>query len=73
MRLDYWTPWLTLANGGREFALAGAESQWGTPLGALVYQYSGFYPILTAFDNYGPESYYDLVQDRSGTPRWRRA
>ncbi|MBU0713948.1 MAG: hypothetical protein KJ964_01160 [Verrucomicrobia bacterium] len=83
MRLDYWTPWLTLANdGGVEgglaaacsdytqaqnlFALAGAESRWGTPLGALVYQYSGFYPILTAFGNYGPESYYDLVKDRSG-------
>ncbi|MDD5677215.1 MAG: hypothetical protein PHW60_04385 [Kiritimatiellae bacterium] len=82
VRLDYWTPWLTVANGAIEgglasacsdytqaqniFALAGAESRWGTPLGALVYQYSGFYPILTAFGNYGPESYYDLVKDRSG-------
>jgi len=83
MRLDYWTPWLTLANGGgvegglaaacsdytqaqNLFALAGAESRWGTPFGALVYQYSGLYPILTAFGNYGPENYYDLVKDQSG-------
>ncbi len=83
LRLDYWTPWLTMADsGGVEgglaascsdytqaqniFAFGGAESRWGTPCGALVYRYSGLYPILTAFGNYGPENYNDLVEDRYG-------
>lgn len=83
MRMSYWTPWLTIADGAgvqgglaaagadytealNLFALAGAESHWGTPLGALLLQHSGYYPILTAFGNYGPESYYNLIQDKSG-------
>ncbi|MBI2438385.1 MAG: PD40 domain-containing protein [Lentisphaerae bacterium] len=48
------------------FALGGAESRWGTPLGSLLLQYSGSYPILSAFGAYGPETYYNLVKDKSG-------
>lgn len=83
-RLDFWTPWLTVASGGAGvmgglaasfsdyiqsqnlLALGGAESRWGEPVGELVYQYSGWYPIVSLFGNYGPQSYPNLVQDRAG-------
>jgi len=79
--LDCWSPWLTGSEEGVAGGLAahfsdptqfqdlylvgGAESEYGTPIGALIYQYSGLYPILTLYGFSEPESYTDLVRDES--------
>ncbi len=76
---DFWSPWLTTSRdgvmGGLSAAfsdptqfqnlhmLAGAESHYGTPVGLLVYRYSGLYPILTLYGAIIPEYYADLVKD----------
>lgn len=74
---DYWTPWLAVGGddvqGGvaanfsdptgiqNLFLLAGAESEYGTPIAAAVYTYDGFFPTITAFATTGRNSYNDLV------------
>ena len=82
IRPDFWSPWLTAYGsdvaGGlvTSFSdparyqsltlLGGAEGEYGTPLGALIYQYSGLYPVFSVFGSYGPRFYPDLVTDSSG-------
>lgn len=79
---DYWTPWLNAgadsAVGGvaanfsdptayqNLFMVAGAESEYGSPFGALVYTYDGWYPTVTAFARTGRVSYNDRVQTVQG-------
>jgi len=77
MGFDYWSPWLTASNDGvmggltaafsepTQFhslsVLAGAESYYGAPVGALSYQYSGLYPIMGLYAATAPAHYDDLV------------
>ena len=82
LRFDYWTPWLTASENGVQgglaaqfsdpagyqilLALGGGDSDAGMPVGSIVYQYSGLYPLFTLYGNYQPDSYLDLVQDTDG-------
>ncbi|MBN1849275.1 MAG: PD40 domain-containing protein [Deltaproteobacteria bacterium] len=77
--MDFWSPWMTTSRDGvmgglsaafsdptqfqNLYVLGGAESHYGSPVGTLVYQYSGFYPILTLYGATLPEYYTDLIQD----------
>ena len=77
--VDFWSPWMTTSRdgvmGGLSAAfsdptqfqdlcmLAGVESHYGSPVGTLVYQYSGLYPIFTLYGATMPEYYTDLIQD----------
>ena len=45
------------------YLVGGVESEYETPIGALVYQYSGLYPIFTIYGLSEPERYSDLVMD----------
>jgi outer membrane protein assembly factor BamA len=76
---DYWSPWFTASEDGvmggfsahfsdpaqfqNLYLVGGAESEYGTPIGALIYQYSGLYPIFTLYGLSEPETYTDLVRD----------
>jgi hypothetical protein len=80
--LDYWSPWLTADSYGVQGGLTaafsdptrfhhlqlvgGAASHYGTPIGALVYRYSGIYPLITLYGQTLPVYYPDLVQDTAG-------
>lgn len=79
MGFDFWSPWLTSSADGvmggllaafsdptqfqNLYMLAGAESHYETPVGALVYKYSGLYPVLTLYGTTMPEYYTDLIKD----------
>lgn len=79
MGFDYWSPWMTFSQDGlmgglsatfsepTQFhnlsLLAGAESNYGAPVGALIYQYSGLYPLISLYTTTMPEYYDDLVVD----------
>ena len=79
MDFDFWSPWMTTSRDGvmgglsaffsdptefqKLYALAGIESHYDSPIGALVYQYSGLYPIFTLYGTTMPEYYNDLVKD----------
>ncbi len=81
IRFDYWTPWLTASGEGAQgglaaafsdptdyqslLALGGGDTDLEVPIGALVYQYAGFYPIITLYGSYGPDRYTDLVEDQN--------
>ena len=43
--------------------LAGYDTGLGIPVGTLVYQYSGIYPVLSAYGGQGTQFYPDLVRD----------
>ncbi len=79
MGFDYWSPWMTFSRdgvmGGLTAAfseptrfhqlslLAGAESYYGVPVGALAYRYSGIYPLVSLYAATVPVHYDDLVVD----------
>lgn len=76
---DFWSPWLTVFGddvaGGvaasfsdptqnqQLFALAGAESEFGTPIGFGAYRFSGWRPTWTIFGRHTVQSYDNLVVD----------
>ena len=79
MGFDGWSPWVTASGDGvgaglvcmfsdptdfqQLYLLAGGETDYGLPLGSVVYQFSGFYPTLTLFADYGIETYTELLSD----------
>jgi len=78
MRFDGWTPWLTASEDGavgglaaaisdpteyqRLFLLGGVESEYGTPLTDVMYQYSGFYPVFTLYGQSDMDVYTDILR-----------
>lgn len=79
IEFDFWSPWLTASGNdfmGGVFAsfsdptqfqnlylLAGTESNYNTPIGLLIYQYSGIYPVFTLYGASRNEFYTDLIKD----------
>ena len=78
---DYWSPWFSASEDGvmggfsahfsdptqfqNLYLVGGVESEYKTPIGALIYQYSGLYPIFTLYGLSEPETYTDLVLDEN--------
>lgn len=83
VQFDYWGPWLTASakgivggfgaafsdpTGYQDFQLlAGAESEYGTGIGAIQYTYKGFYPVFKIYALQNQANYPDLLRSASGT------
>ena len=83
IKFNSWAPWLTLSEDGvmggfsaafsdptefqNLYIRAGIESHYGTPIGGIVYRYSGLYPLLTVYGATQPEYYNDLVKATDNT------
>ncbi len=83
LQFDYWGPWLSASSDGVEGGvgavfsdptgyqnlrlLAGAESEYGTPLWTAQYRYQGFYPVVHLYASQEQEVYPDLVCEQDGS------
>ena len=83
IEFDYWGPWLTASRDGVEGGigalfsdptgyqnlrlLAGAESEYETPLGSIEYTYQGLYPAFHLYAGQDQEIYPDLVRGPDGS------